>query len=150
MEPRGVAGRIGIMKIAAVMIAAAALLAVPAAVAKELRPGDLLVCGRTACVPIMNRSVVRVLGSYYYGPRRVVRAGPVRRGAPGFELRFTNGYASGMIATTWLNRFRGYGFFCGRFVRGRWYRFPPRAVDEIRRLTAGLQPLRVSAAPRSC
>jgi hypothetical protein len=138
------------MKLAAVAIAAAALLAVPSAVAKEFRPGDLRVCGRTQCVPIMNRSVLRVLSTYYYGPRWVVRAGPVRRGAPGFELRFTNGYASGMVATTWLNRFRAYGVICGRFVRGRWYRFPPRAVAEIRRLTADMQPLRVSAPPPSC
>jgi hypothetical protein len=62
----------------------------------------------------------------------------------------TNGYASGMVATTWLNRFRAYGVICGRFVRGRWYRFPPRAVAEIRRLTADMQPLRVSAPPPSC
>jgi hypothetical protein len=138
------------MKLAAVAIAAAALLAVPSAVAKDFRPGDLLVCGRAKCVPIMNRSVLRVLSSYYWGPRQLARAGPVRRGAPGFELRFGDDYASGMVASTWLNRFRAYGFFCGRFVRGRWYRFPPRAVAEIRRLTAGLEPLRVSAPPRSC
>jgi len=138
------------MKVVAVAIAAAAFLAVPGAVAKDFRPGDLLVCGRTQCVPIMNRSVLRVLSSYYWGPRRLVRAGPVRRGAPGFELRFGDDYASGMVASTWLNRFRAYGINCGHFMRGRWYRFPPRAVTEIRRLTAGLLPLRVSAPPPSC
>ena len=138
------------MKLVGAAIAAVALLAVPAAVAKDFRPGDLQVCGRTQCVPIMNRSVLRVLSSYYWGPRRVTRAGPVRRGAPGFELRFGDDYASGMVASTWLNSFRAYGFFCGRFVRGRWYRFPARAVAEVRRLTAGLEPLRVSAPPPSC
>jgi hypothetical protein len=138
------------MRLAAAAIATAAFLAVPAAMAKDFRPGDLQVCGKTQCVPIMNRSVLRVLSSYYWGPRPLVRAGPVRRGAPGFELRFGDDYASGMVATTWLNRFRAYGVNCGHFVRGRWYRFPPRAVAEIRRISAGLQPLRVSAPPPSC
>jgi hypothetical protein len=55
-----------------------------------------------------------------------------------------------MVASTWLNRFRAYGFSCGRFERGKWYRFPARAVTEVRRLIARLEPLRVSAPPRSC
>jgi hypothetical protein len=98
----------------------------------------------------MSRSVTRILSAYYWGPSRVTRAGPVRNGAPAFELRFRDGYASGMVASAWLNRFRAYGFMCGRFVRGKWYRFPARAVAEVRKLTAGLEPLRVSAPPRSC
>ena len=49
-----------------------------------------------------------------------------------------------------LDRFRAYGFFCGRFRRGKWYRFPARAAAALRMLTAGLRPLRVSAPPPSC
>jgi hypothetical protein len=94
------------MRFSAVLIATAALLAVPAATAKDFAPGDLRVCGRTQCVSIMNRSVLRVLSAYYWGPRRILRAGPVRHGAPGFELRFRDGRPSGMVASTWLNRFR--------------------------------------------
>jgi hypothetical protein len=91
-----------------------------------------------------------VLNAYYWGPRRV-RLGPaVRNGAPGFELRFGDGYASAMVASSRLDRFRAYGFFCGRFRRGKWYRFPARAAAALRMLTAGLRPLRVSAPPRSC
>jgi len=138
------------MRFSAVLIATVALLAVPAATAKDFAPGDLRVCGRTQCVPIMNRSVLRVLSAYYWGPRRVPRAGPVRRGAPGFELRFADGHPSGMVASAWLNRFRAYGFMCGRFERGSWYRFPARAVVEIRRLTKRLRPIPVSAPPRTC
>jgi hypothetical protein len=138
------------VKIAAALIATVALLAVPAAGAKDFRPGDLRVCGRTTCVPIMSRTVTRILSSYYWGPRHVARAGPVRNGAPAFELRFRDGHPSGMVASAWLNRFRAYGFFCDRFERGKWYRFPARAVAEVRRLTPGLEPLRVSARPRSC
>jgi len=98
----------------------------------------------------MNRSLLRVLSSYYWGPTRVTRATPVRNGAPAFELRFRNGYASGIVASSRLDRFRAYGFFCGRFVHGKWYDFPARASTALRKLTAGLRPLRVSAPPRSC
>jgi hypothetical protein len=136
--------------IVAALIATSALLAVPSAVAKEFGPGDLRVCGRSRCVPIVNQRVLKVLSTYYYGPRRVVRAGPVRRGAPGFALRWRDGFASGLVAGTDLNRFRGHGFFCGRFVRGRWYRFPAEATAALRRLTAGIRPLRVYPPPRSC
>ena len=144
------AKRSSVTSIAAVLIAAGALLAVPAAVAKDFGPGDLRVCGRAHCVPIVNRSLLRVLSSYYWGPGRPARAAPVRNGAPAFELRFRNGYASGIVASSRLDRFRAYGFFCGRFVRGRWYRFPARASAALRRLTAGFRPLRVSAPPPSC
>jgi|SRR5919201_6201789 hypothetical protein len=129
---------------------AACVVLVPSAGAKPFRPGDLRVCGRHHCVPIMNRHVTEILSRYYWGPSRVRRAGPVRRGAPGFELRFGDDYVSGMVATKWLNRFRAYGFFCGRFERGKWYLFPPRAAAALRRLTAGLRPMRVAAPPPSC
>src|SRR6185437_11749148 len=86
----GTRGVLASMRFSAVLIATVALLAVPAATAKDFAPGDLRVCGRTQCVPIMNRSVLRVLSAYYWGPRRVPRAGPVRSGAPGFELRFAD------------------------------------------------------------
>jgi hypothetical protein len=138
------------LKIAGVLAATATLLAVPAAVAKDFGPGDLRVCGRDRCVAIKNPGVMRILSAYYWGPERAPRASPVRNGAPGLELRFRDGHPSGMVASTWLNRFRAYGFFCGRFERGRWYRFPARAVAELRLLTEGLKPLRVSAPPRSC
>ena len=138
------------LKITAVLAATAALLAVPAAVAKDFGPGDLRICGRERCMAIMNPGVVRILSAYYWGPGRAPRAGPVRNGAPAFELRFRNGHPSGMVGSAWLNRFRAYGFFCGRFERGKWYLFPARAVTEMRRLTAGLEPLRVSPPPPSC
>jgi hypothetical protein len=138
------------LKIASVLAATAALLAVPAAVAKDFGPGDLRVCGRERCVAIMNPGVMRILSAYYWGPGRAPRAGPARNGAPGFELRFRDGQPSGIVASTWLNRFRAYGFVCGRFERGKWYRFPARAVTELRMLTVRLEPLRVSAPLRSC
>ena len=136
--------------IVAALIAISGLLAVPSAVAKEFGPGDLRVYGKSQCVPIVNKRLLKILSSYYYGPRRVARAGPVRRGVPGFALRWRDGFASGLVAGAELNRFRGHGFFCGRFVRGRWYRFPAEATAALRRLTAGIRPLRVYPPPRSC
>jgi hypothetical protein len=59
-------------------------------------------------------------------------------------------YASGIVTSTRLGRFRAYGFFCGHFERGKWYRFPARASVALRTLTAGLRPLGVSAPPQSC
>ena len=136
--------------IAAGAIAGCGLLAIPAAPAKDFGPGDLRVCGRSECVPIVSKRLLRILNAYYWGPRRVVRAGPVRRGAPAFALRWRNGYVSGLVAGADLNRFRAHGFFCGRFVGGRWYRFPAKASIWLKKLTAALRPMHVYAPPPSC
>jgi len=130
--------------------AGCAVLAVPGAVAKDFGPGDLLVCGRDQCKPIVDKRVLKVLSAYYWGPRRLFRAAPVRLGARGFALRWRNGYTSAVVAGARLERFRAQGFFCGRFVRGRWYRFPVEASAALRKRTAGVRPLRVTAPPPSC
>jgi hypothetical protein len=129
---------------------AVALLAVPSAVAKDFGPGDLRVCGRHHCVSITNRHLVRILSDYYWGAGRVTRVPRAPREAPGFELRWKDGHPSGMVATTKLDRFRAYGFYCERFQRSKWYRFPARAAAALRKLTAGFRPMRVAAPPPSC
>lgn len=135
------------VRIALVPIVAAALLTVPAALAKDFRPGDLRLCGRTRCVPITDRGVLRVLSSYYWGRGPVRRVHRVRAGAPAFELRYGDGYPSGMVASSSLDRFRAYGFNCGRFQRGKWYRVPALAARALRKSSVGLRPLRVPAVP---
>jgi hypothetical protein len=125
-------------------LAAAALVAIPAATAKDFKPGDLRVCNARRCVPITNRAVLPLLGAFYYGPRDAHVAAPARLGAPAFELRFTNGYVTGIAASARLDRFLSYGVNVGRFQRGVWYRIPARLASELRRLTAGLKPLRVT------
>jgi hypothetical protein len=132
------------------LIAICGLLLVPSALAKDFGPGDLRVCGRDRCVSITDRHVVRVLSRYYYSADRLVRAARVPRGTTGFELRWRNGYASGMVAGAMLKRFRAYGFYCERFERGQWYWFPRTAASGLRQLTAHLRPLRVVAPPHSC
>jgi hypothetical protein len=122
-------------RIVAALIVVAGLLAVPAGLAKDFRPGDLRVCGRDRCVSLVDRALLRRLGSFYYAEGSPPRAPRARLGSPGFVLRFSNGYTS---------------VICERFVYGRWYRFPPRAALALRRVTADLRPLRVPRPPRSC
>jgi hypothetical protein len=61
-------------------------------------------------------------------------------------LRFSNGYVTGIVATRRLDRFLSYGVHLERFGRNSWYAVPPRLSAELRRLTAGLRPLRVTRA----
>jgi hypothetical protein len=136
--------------VVAVLITACGLLAVPAGVAKDFRPGDLRVCGKDRCVPLVQNSLLRVLERYYWGPRPLQRAPRVRLGTLGFELRFRNGYATGIVAGAELGRFQAHGVHCERFQRGRWYRFPVGAALALRRVTAHLRPIRVPSPPRSC
>jgi hypothetical protein len=148
-------------RLLAVVLAAATLLAAPSATAKDFKPGDLLVCNATRCLPIANRSALKALSVFYYGgacPPLATRDGActederkppesaaaARLGAAAFELRFTNGYVTGIVATKRLDRFLSYGVHVGWFERGRWYRVPDTAAQELRRLTTRLTPLRVT------
>jgi hypothetical protein len=133
-------------RVVAALVAVAALAATPAATAKDFRPGDLRVCNARRCVPITNRAVVNLLGPFYYGARDPRVAPPPRLGARCFELRFTNGYVTGIAATARLDRFLSYGVNLDRFHRGVWYRIPARISAELRRLTQGMKPLRLTQA----
>ena len=56
---------------------------------------------------------------------------------------------TGIVATARLDRFLSYGVNLGRFQRGIWYRVPARLASELRKLTAGMKPLRVTRAALS-
>jgi hypothetical protein len=123
----------------------AALLVASAATAKDFGPGDLRICSHARCVKITNQPVLNLLSAFYYSGRYKPR--PLRAphlGARMFELRFRNGYVTGIVATVRLDRFLSYGVYLGRFTPGRWYRFPDRVARELRRLAAPLAPLRVT------
>jgi hypothetical protein len=129
------------------LLAAAALAVIPSATAKDFGPGDLRVCNAHRCVPITHRAVLPLLGRFYYLDTQDPRVAPrVRLGAPYFELRFKNGYVTGIAASARLDRFLSYGVNLGRFHRGVWYRIPARLASELRKLTAGMTPLRVTQA----
>jgi hypothetical protein len=128
------------------IVVAAAVLAAPAATAKDFGPGDLRVCNAKRCVPITKPAVLPLIGAFYYagGSPPTVRSSQL--GAPAFELRFPNGYATGIVATRQLDRFLSYGVHLEHFRRGAWYRVPARLAVELRRLSARLTPLRVTRA----
>ena len=127
-------------------VAAAALALIPAAAAKDFGPGDLRVCNSKDCVPVTNRQVLPLLGSFYYGgPQPKVAPSPRLR-SPYFELRFRNGYVTGIVATARLDRFLSYGVYLGRFRRGSWYRVPAPLAREFRQLAAPLTPFRLTRA----
>jgi hypothetical protein len=128
------------------LIAVSALLVVPAASAKDFHPGDLRVCNSTRCVAIVNRAVLPWLGSFYYGGPSPSRARKPELGAPYYELRFRNGYVTGIVATRRLDRFLSYGVYLGRFARNSWYAVPQHVSSEFRLLTIGLRPLRLTRA----
>jgi hypothetical protein len=122
------------------------LLGAAGASAKDFGPGDLRVCNAHRCVPITRRPVLPLLGSFYYsGPKPETVAAP-RFGSRAFELRFRNGYATGIVAGPNLDRFLSYGVHLERFRARVWYRIPPLLVAELRRLATGLEPLRVTPA----
>lgn len=127
-------------------LGASALVLLPAASAKHFDPGALRVCNASRCVPIMTRQAQPLLGNFYYlgpSPRRA-RKPPL--GAPYYELRFSNGYVTGIVATRQLDRFLSYGVYLERFRRNRWYRVPSQLSAELRRLAAALAPFRLTPA----
>jgi hypothetical protein len=117
-------------------LVAAALVGPPGAGAKTFEPGDVRLCGVERCVPIVDRPALRALGAFMYHapPAPVVRA--PRLGAASFELRFDNGYVTGLVASRRLDRFLSYGVNIGHFDRGRWYRLPDRTARQLRWLAA--------------
>jgi hypothetical protein len=120
------------------------LVVVAGALAKEIRPGDLLICGSTHCRAVTKPEQARAFSNLLWGPGHVVRAPTPRVGSPVFQLRFKNGPVGATITATAI---RVYGLYCGRFERGRWYRLP----RSLRGLTAGLAPRRLKArVPPSC
>jgi hypothetical protein len=128
------------------LVAVLGLLVLPPASAKDFHPGDLRVCNSTHCVAIVNREDLPELGSFYYDSGSPARVRRPKLGAPYYQLRFRNGYVTGIVATRRLDRFLSYGVNLNRFARSSWYAVPQQMSSELRRLTAGLRPLRLTRA----
>jgi hypothetical protein len=135
-----------VVKVAiAALVAVGALVALPAASAKDFEPGDVRICNADHCREIVNRKALAAFARLYYDNR----AGPPRApkphlGQPYYELRYRNGYISGIVAAPHLERFLSYGVFLGRFTPYHWYEVPRAAARNFRRLTLGLPPLRLT------
>jgi hypothetical protein len=131
--------------LAVLICVAAGLVATSAATAKELKPGDLRICSHHSCVAVTDQSVLDLLSAFYYsGQSSPAQAHAPRLGARAFVLRFSDGYATGMVATRKLDRFLSFGVNLGRFQQGQWYQVPPPAAQELRTLAASLRPLHVT------
>jgi hypothetical protein len=128
------------------LVGASALLLAPSASPKGIGPGDLRVCNTQRCVAIVNRDVLPLLGSFYYSGSPPARVRRPALGAPYYELRFRNGYVTGIIAMRRLDRFLSYGVNLNRFAGNSWYAAPRRLAEELRRLTTGLRALRLTRA----
>jgi hypothetical protein len=126
------------------LLTTSALIATTAAWAKEVPPGELMICGAKQCRTVKDPTQSRAFSSLLWGDGPVQRAPTPPVGSPVFQLRFSNGPAGAIINRTAM---RVHGLNCGRFQRGRWYRLP----RELRGLTAGLKPKRLRASvPPSC
>jgi hypothetical protein len=86
------------------------------------------------CAPVVNADVLNRLSAFYYGPARPAVATKARLGAPYFQLRFRNGYVTGIVASAKLDRFLSYGVYLERFERGTWYAFAASAAHELRHI----------------
>ena len=103
-------------------------------------------CNATRCVPIVDRDVLPQLVSFYYaGPPPAHLRRPAL-GAGYYELRFRNDYVTGIVATGRLDRFLSYGVHLERFGATTWYAMPRSLSAELRRLTVGLPPSRLTRA----
>lgn len=128
------------------VVAASALLGLSSASAKDFRPGDVRVCNATRCVPIVKRSVLPQLSSFYYGGPSPARVPRPPLGTPYYELRFESGYVTGIVGTRQLDRFLSYGVHYPRFRRDVWYAVPRQIALELRQLVAALRPMRLTRA----
>jgi hypothetical protein len=131
------------MKLYALLVAVG-LIACATAWAKEIRPGELRICGQSHCRTVTEPRQARAFSSLLWGDGLVPRAPTPRVGSPVFQLRFKDGPAGAIVNATAI---RVHGLNCGRFRRGLWYRLP----KLLRGLTRGLEPRRLGAVvPRSC
>lgn len=125
-------------------VLATVVISATSASAKEIRPGDLLLCGARHCRAVTQPAQARGFASFLWGAGPTHRAPTPRGGSPFFQLRWTSGPVAAALTRTAI---RVYGLNCGRFRRGRWYVLP----RGLRGLTAGLEPKRLRApVPRSC
>jgi hypothetical protein len=127
------------------LVAAVAAFAAPLADAK-FRSGDLRVCNASRCVAIIDPDTIPRLGYFYYAGSPLVRTRRPVLGTRFYELRFRNGYVTGIVAGQRLGRFLSHGVNLDRFKRGQWYAVPPRVSAELLRLTVGMRAYHLTRA----
>jgi hypothetical protein len=121
------------------------VLAAPAA-AKEFKPGDLRLCNTKSCVKLRDQALLNRLSLFIYTGRQPARAASPRLGVPYLELRFSNGYVAGIVATRKLDRWLSYGVYLERFAGGQWYRVPARTAQALTQIASQLRRLHLTRA----
>jgi hypothetical protein len=120
---------------------AIALSLAPSVDAKDFKPGDVRVCVAATCLPLKNDAALDSLSAFYYSSAhhpKVVTAPRAR--APYVELRYRNGYVTGIAAGARFDHFLSYGVNLGQFRARTWYAIPERARTAIASLAARLDP----------
>jgi hypothetical protein len=114
--------------------------------AKDIRPGELRICGLRHCHAVKDPAQAHAFANLLWGQSRLARAPTPTTGSSVYQLRFRE-WSGPAVAIINTSAIRVHGLNCGRFQRGKWYRLPAR----LRGLTKGLPPKRLSArVPRSC
>lgn len=125
---------------AATLVSAVAALGASPATAKEIPPGELLVCGQTRCFALRDRPLLRSFSAFLYDGRRPQAAVAPALGSEAYALRFPEGYVVGLVAGALRDRFLSYGVNLGRFLRGRWHRLPGETARRLRLVVSSLEP----------
>ena len=124
----------------ALVAVASVIVFAPVAAAKDFKPGDLRICTGRSCVSIENQRVLDVIGAFFYERLTPRPVGTPKPGSLSVELRFRNGYVTGVAAGTGFDRFLSFGVDLGQFAPRTWYAIPVRAAAEIRRLAKSVRP----------
>jgi hypothetical protein len=121
-------------------VAGLALWLAPVAQAKEFKPGDIRICAAKQCLPLNDRDALNALSAFYYSSKQIPRpkAAPAST-ARYVELRFPNGYVTGIAAGHRYDHFLSYGVNLGQFKARTWYAIPARASVAIKALATRLR-----------
>jgi hypothetical protein len=123
-----------------IVVALVALALALAASAKDFKPGDVRVCSGSNCLVLRCASALNGLSAFYYSAKPLGRATAPARDARYVELRFRNGYVTGIAAGKRYDRFLSYGVNLGHFRARNWYSIPWKVARAIARLAAELRP----------
>jgi hypothetical protein len=127
-------------RVLAGMIVLGALIVSPGAAAKAFTQGDVQLCSPQRCLPITSQPVLNSLAAFYYdSAKRPVRTFAPIAGTLSFKLEFANGYVSGVVGGSKLDRFRSGGVNLDQFQQRVWYWLPTRVASGLRRLAVGLR-----------
>jgi hypothetical protein len=112
----------------------------PLAEAKTFEPGDVSVCGAAKCIPLNNRAALNALSAFYYSAEVPKSESKPPAYSHYVQLRYRNGYVTGIAAGPGYDHFLSYGVNEDQFTTRTWYAIPPAASKAIKKLATKLRP----------